>query len=411
VNAPEILIIDNRIVRLLVLEVVSNAMKHSRRGSPIKVAADFIGIEPVHGFGSNGLLHVRITNVNRPGMAHLTSKECALAFTPDFKIDHMAPGHDVSDRVGLSSVKLAAESVGGTAWLSADVDVTTVHLQIPAARPDDTCNRRGKGGARCRYELTAPAPSLLDGGGAGTTSASTPQYMSSLPGANNQVVQVAHKPPAQHSRAAGIGPQASVHSARIITSGSRKEKPYAPLKPIDSLINESTLQAVLGRPPICIGIDDVPALRHMQETLFRVMQADAERSGSIGATLAEVEAYVELVMGRRNMSLEPDRLTQADIAVIDEIIDVQAHGGMRVKGCDLARELRRNKFMGVVCILNGSTGEVVQRLARVPGVDFVFEKGAELTEISSTLLAAHQQLLAERRAAGIARALHRLGGF
>eukprot|EP00967_Tisochrysis_lutea_P136187 scaffold242621_cov30-Tisochrysis_lutea.AAC.3 len=28
-------------------------------------------------------------------MAHLTSKECALAFTPDFKIDHMAPGHDV----------------------------------------------------------------------------------------------------------------------------------------------------------------------------------------------------------------------------------------------------------------------------------------------------------------------------
>mgnify|MGYP003685716907 CR=1 FL=1 len=84
---------------------------------------------------------------------------------------------------------------------------------------------------------------------------------------------------------------------------------------------------------------------------------------------------------------------------------------MRVKGCDLARELRRNKFMGVVCILNGSTGEVVQRLARVPGVDFVFEKGAELTEISSTLLAAHQQLLAERRAAGIARALHRLGGF
>eukprot|EP00967_Tisochrysis_lutea_P136186 scaffold242621_cov30-Tisochrysis_lutea.AAC.2 len=49
VNAPEILIIDNRIVRLLVLEVVSNAMKHSRRGSPIKVAADFIGIEPVHG--------------------------------------------------------------------------------------------------------------------------------------------------------------------------------------------------------------------------------------------------------------------------------------------------------------------------------------------------------------------------
>ena len=31
------------------------------------------------------------------------------------------------------------------------------------------------------------------------------------------------------------------------------------------------------------------------------MQADAERSGSIGATLAEVEAYVELVMGRRNM--------------------------------------------------------------------------------------------------------------
>ena len=90
-------------------------------------------------------------------------------------------------------------------------------------------------------------------------------------------------------------------------------------------------------------------------------------------------------------SLEPADLPPADIAVLDENIDVELDDTtLEVKGSHLALDLRKRGFTGVVCILSGSSLEVLQGLARLPGVDFVFDKGQDARSIGKELLAAHE---------------------
>jgi len=119
------------------------------------------------------------------------------------------------------------------------------------------------------------------------------------------------------------------------------------------------------------------------------MRADRQRSGSVGGSLAEVQAYVDIVMGRKTISLEAAKQSPADVAVLDENIDLEDEG-VFVKGSDLARELREQGFQGIVCILTGEDGERSQKLAALPHVDFAFEKSADLRQVASALLARHR---------------------
>ena len=191
------------------------------------------------------------------------------------------------------------------------------------------------------------------------------------------------------------------------------------------------------------------------------MRADRQRSGSVGASLAEVQAYVDIVMGRKTMyvcascnsmrvdrrlshiclpvvlclqrgptkrtrngvsayrpskyraqpraspprltsplhpcvlrhdgsSLQTANLPPADIAVLDENIDLEDEG-VFVKGSDVARDLRAGGFRGIVCVLTGEDQRPVQQLAQLPHVDLAFQKGADPHEMARILLQVHAE--------------------
>jgi len=86
-------------------------------------------------------------------------------------------------------------------------------------------------------------------------------------------------------------------------------------------------------------------------------------------------------------SLESTHDTPADIAVLDENIDLEDEC-VFIKGSDLARELREQGFRGIVCVLTGEDQQHVQKLAELPRVDFAFQKSADQSEIARILLQA-----------------------
>ena len=119
-------------------------------------------------------LHISIANINRPGVPHLTPEECELVFHKGHrKCERHAGSAEsllrcasrawsttplgccmnvrsctmprgccsslnscsrlfCSNGLGLSSVRLAARSIGGDAYIEADKRYTTVHIVLPA---------------------------------------------------------------------------------------------------------------------------------------------------------------------------------------------------------------------------------------------------------------------------------------
>ena len=88
--------------------------------------------------------------------------------------------------------------------------------------------------------------------------------------------------------------------------------------------------------------------------------------------------------------LKPAKLPPADIAVLDENIDVE-ECDITVRGSDLARNLRDEGFEGVICMLTGSNRNVVEELLNLAHVDLAFEKGGNLKSIADALSRAHAE--------------------
>eukprot|EP00965_Chrysotila_dentata_P212175 6186872-Pleurochrysis_carterae.AAC.4 len=131
------------------------------------------------------------------------------------------------------------------------------------------------------------------------------------------------------------------------------------------------------RPPlVCIGLDDQAMCRLLHELIFETfLDADPERSGSIGETREEIEAFVEVVMGKLDLSLRHVPLEQqraADVVIIDQ--NLVMGSGCSVFGSDIAKRLRREGFRGVIGLLTGSADIEVRRLAALEEVDFAFAK-------------------------------------
>lgn len=71
---------DFTILRLVVHEIGSNAVKYSEPGKPIHAMATV-----VHGHPGDGNLHISIRNSNRAGHVPLSPEECALVFQAGFR--------------------------------------------------------------------------------------------------------------------------------------------------------------------------------------------------------------------------------------------------------------------------------------------------------------------------------------
>jgi hypothetical protein len=114
-----------------------------------------------------------------------------------------------------------------------------------------------------------------------------------------------------------------------------------------------------------------------------VLHADMTRSGSIGETAEERNAFVDVAMGRLDLQLRPTAegaRFEADVALLDQNI------GPGVFGTEIAAALRARGFRGVTCVITGSSPDDVGRLGALPAVDLCVEKGAQVAAALPNLL-------------------------
>lgn len=355
VTADDVVSLDRTVMRLLVQEVADNATKYSPPGSTIRVNASLQAEETRHS------VHLAISNLNCHGVPHLSVAECELIFKRGYRRRFSSSScSDLrSDGLGLSSVKLAAEAVGGRVAMEADQQRTTVHIILPAARVDNECFK-----GDCTKLLSTPE-SAVD------SSADTLDAR----------LEDASQPAENPAILAPVSSQSPVGHTRSAEATTRTKQ--------SSLVLEHLSDENFPS-PVCIGIDDSAMLRKAQSALFRVfLKADPERSISIGASVDEADAFVDIAMGTRTISLEPANLPPADIVVLDQHIDYDDHIHCK-KGSQLAAELRSRGFKGVICILTGSSQEEMVKLSRLPSVDFAFSKSMSPMDIARALWTAHK---------------------
>ncbi len=120
----------------------------------------------------------------------------------------------------------------------------------------------------------------------------------------------------------------------------------------------------------------------------------AKESVVIGKSHAEIEAAVDIIMGRKtNAWLSPIHVSKrpADIVTLDQQL-----GHDRLQGTDIAATLAEENFQGVVCILSGGSEEDMVKYMEMPGVDMVVSKATNYQQVATLLLEKHVAKKTER---------------
>jgi hypothetical protein len=107
----------------------------------------------------------------------------------------------------------------------------------------------------------------------------------------------------------------------------------------------------------------------------------------IGKNNAEIEAAVDIIMGRKTDAwISPIHVSQfpADIVTLDQQL-----GHDRLRGTDIAAALAEEKFQGVVCIFSGGSEEDMAKYLEMPGVDMVVSKATNYQQVAKSLLEKH----------------------
>ncbi|KAL1504732.1 hypothetical protein AB1Y20_008510 [Prymnesium parvum] len=149
---------------------------------------------------------------------------------------------------------------------------------------------------------------------------------------------------------------------------------------------ETSTQHGALRPLRCLGIDDDCMSRLVQETFFKdKLNANMKYSRSIGETLEEQQAFVDVVMGLRDadtlLPLEAKNHLP-DLVLLDQNINIRPH----ITGTSIAKQLHERRFSGCVCILAGASLHEVEGLRSSPGVDLGFVKGTSLEDMRDKIL-------------------------
>jgi hypothetical protein len=115
----------------------------------------------------------------------------------------------------------------------------------------------------------------------------------------------------------------------------------------------------------------------------------ARESVVAGVKHAEVEAAVDIAMGRTQASLEPASVVvPADIVTLDYDL-----GHPQIVGTDIAAQLHKDGFKGLVCILSGGSAEDLDVMLQKPGVDMVRGKETRLKLLAPMLLKRYEEKL------------------
>ena len=132
-----------------------------------------------------------------------------------------------------------------------------------------------------------------------------------------------------------------------------------------------------GRKPIVCCVDDSDAMRNLLDMIiedFLDAEGPGEKSGTLGATRDEQNAFVDVALGKLDLKLQPREppFDEADITVIDQ--NLWAKDEPTLLGTELVRQLRAQGFAGVCCILTGASDEEITTIASTPGVDLALPK-------------------------------------
>jgi hypothetical protein len=143
----------------------------------------------------------------------------------------------------------------------------------------------------------------------------------------------------------------------------------------------------------CVSLDDSLTLLKAYERMLHKKYLKAEESIVIGKNHAEIEAAVDIIMGRKpDAWLSPIQVSQwpADIVTLDQQL-----GHDHLQGTDIAAALAEENFQGVVCILSGGSEEDMAKYMEMPGVDMVVSKATNYQQVAKALLEKHVAKKAE----------------
>jgi len=360
-------VVDAVVLRLVVEEGLSNARKYRKPGSQIVIEASFESrlIEAQHpdslpaGRDEMGDgLHISVISTNRPGVPMLSAEDCVRVFRPGAKGQAVSSG---SDGVGLDTAAKAAGAAGGHAWLTAHLAAggepcTTFHLWLPATRPHADAEAKA---AICSERMSGMAEHGMGDRSQGNINS----------GKGGGLL-------------GGSSPVGSFNSGKGVSllDGSLNGAAEAPAKASEINVGSATL------PLYCLGLDDTAMLNLLHETLFsHFLDADMTLSHSLGRSVEEARAFMDVARGHRDRNLlwldYPQR--PADVIIIDNQL---VYNEETLAGTSIAQQLVAGGFRGLICMMSGGNQEEVKQLQELEGVDLAFEKGAALTEIAAAIM-------------------------
>ena len=367
-------VVDSCVFGIATFEALSNAQKYRAPGTTIGLRVSYNDVD-----GWPTALRVDITNQNRPGTRCLTDDECERVFESGYRSENATL---LSHGIGLSSVRKAVDAAKGRAWLKAASGATTFTLLLPAtpvipqdeggpSEPLPTSVRRPRTSPARRRPADKPYPigKAMERGQ--SSSSAWPQRDTG------------------HDTEEGLALSsqwAAAASSSLLSS-------------IPAATNEPAGGGMAMVRPVCMGLDDDHFPRQCLRMLFNEMLgADVERSLVLGETEEEAGAFVDAVLGNLDAQLcrASPPLPPANIAIIDQNISptqttVRSAGarGLPQTGIDIAAELRRRGYGGVICILTGSSEREIERI-RSEGLltgsaDLVLPKGSPLKQMAEAL--------------------------
>jgi hypothetical protein len=134
----------------------------------------------------------------------------------------------------------------------------------------------------------------------------------------------------------------------------------------------------------CVSLDDSLTLLKAYERMLHNKYLKAEESIVIGKNHAEIEAAVDIIMGRKTNAWLSLSQWPADIVTLDQQL-----GHDHLQGTDIAAALAEENFEGVVCILSGGSEEDMEQYMGMPGVDMVVSKATSYQQVAKALLEKH----------------------
>jgi hypothetical protein len=152
----------------------------------------------------------------------------------------------------------------------------------------------------------------------------------------------------------------------------------------------------------CVGLDDEDMSRMIHRILFSYhVNADLDASCSLGRSVEEQEAFIDVAMGVRHpdLSYTQGEPVQADVVLVDENINETANPP--ILGSLLSAELRMCGFTGIIVIFAGASASEIKQLRSRPGVDLAYGKADGLPSIAADITSLYLQRCAGATAADV----------